>query len=549
MSTVTRTAPFVVALLLALAAARPAAADQKASVEQLKALNQSAQTAYSDGDFEKTKSHLQEAMAVAKDNGLTSNKVMASIYMLFGVLKINEHKDTDAGVKYFAKALDISPAVKVPPTMATKAVKAAFAKAEDVDPSTLGDLTETEAAPPPAKGKKGKAAPAAAADDGAAEAERQRASAAEKKAADAEKRDAERQAQIEAAKEEKEKLKREVAAAKEAEGATKAQRDKLLADTKAWGKQMEQESAAKDKTIAAKDKQIADAQAKIAQLEKDKAAKDSQLGPASARIKDLEREKAEKDKQIAALTAAEKKERETRVKLEAERPELAKQIADAKGRIAQLEKDKADRDKQIAALTASEKKERDTRERLEKTMSDVAARERERRNKEIEDHKEREKLVEGGDLPGHIREAIHCDLPDEVPPGEDIYVHCVPQPGTGAKVIAFYYRSGGMALYNAVILERSRKGWYVATIPGARVSGKLLHYYVEGRNDKQAVAASYGKAASPNVITIKAAAGGGKVAKEVGSRTVCQNLASSGLRPAQRGLQSYEGCDEAEAGG
>jgi hypothetical protein len=516
MSTVIRTAPVVVALLLALAAARPAVADQKASIEQLKALNQSAQTAYSDGDFEKTRSQLQEAMTVAKDNSLTSHKVMASIYMLFGVLKINEHKETDAGVKYFAKALDINPAVKVPPTMATKAVKAAFAKAEDVDPSTLGDLSEAEAAaPPPAKGgKKGKAAPAAAADDGAAEAERQRAAAAEKKAADAEKRDAERQAQIEAAKEEKEKLKREVAAAKEAEGASKAQRDKLLTDTKAWGKQMEQESAAKDKTIAAKDKQISDANAKIAQLEKDKAAKDSQLGPASARIKDLEREKAEKDKQIAALTAAEKKERETRLKLEGERPEKDKQLADAKGRIAQLEKEKAERDKQIAALTTSEKKERDTRERLEKTMSDVAARERERRNKEIEDHKEREKLVEGGELPGHIREAIHCDLPDDVPAGEDIYVHCVPQPGTGAKVIAFYYRSGGMALYNATILERSRKGWYVTTIPGARVSGKLLHYYVEARNDKQAVAASYGKATSPNVITIKAAAGGGKVAKK-----------------------------------
>jgi hypothetical protein len=499
MSTVIRTAPFVVALLLALAAARPAAADPKASVEQLKALNQSAQASYSDGDFDKTKSQLQEALSIAKANGLTSNKVMASIYMLYGILKINEHKDTEAGVKYFAKALDISPAVKVPPTMATKAVKAAFAKAEDVDPSTLG--------------KTGKAAPAAAADDGAAEAERQRAAAAEKKAADADKREAERQAQVEAAREEKDKLKREVAAAKEAEGASKAQRDKLLADAKAWGKQLEQESAAKDKTIAAKDKQIAEAQAKIAQLEKDKAAKDSQLGPTAARVKDLEREKADKDKQIAALTLSEKKERDARQKLESERPDKDRQLADAKGRIAQLEKDKAERDKQIAALTVSEKKERDTRERLEKTMSEVAARERERRNKEIEDHKEREKLVEGGELPGHIREAIHCDLPDEVPPGEDIYVHCVPQPGTGAKVIAFYYRSGGMALYNAVILERSRKGWYVATIPGARVSGKLMHYYVEGRNDKQAVAASYGKAASPNVITIKAAAGGGKVAK------------------------------------
>lgn len=462
MSVSTRIAPLVVALSMAFAAPRSAAADQKASVDKIKALNQSAMTAYSDGDFDKTKSQLQEAMAVAKENGLTSNKVMASIYMLYGVLKINEHKDSEAGIKYFAKALDISPAVKVPPTMATKAVKSAFAKAEDVDPTTLGDLTEADAAPaaaPPAKGKKGKAA-AAAADDGGAEAERerQRAAAAEKKAADAEKREAERQAQIEAAREEKEKLQREIAAAKEAEGSSKAQREKQLAEAKSWAQQLEKEKQAKDK-------QIAELTARVDKLEKEKADKDKQLGPAANRIKDLEREKAEKDKQIAALTA-------------------------------------------------SEKKEREAREKLEKTMSDVAARERERRNKEVGDRQEREKLVEGGELPGHIRESIHCDLPDEVPPGEDIYVHCVPQPGMGAKVIAFYYRSGGMAIYNAVILERSRKGWYVTTIPGAKVSGKLLHYYVEARNDKQAVAASYGKASSPNVITVKAGAGGGKVAKK-----------------------------------
>ena len=56
-----------------------------------------------------------------------------------------------------------------------------------------------------------------------------------------------------------------------------------------------------------------------------------------------------------------------------------------------------------------------------------------------------------------------------------------------------------------MILERSRKGWYVTTIPGARVSGKLLHYYVEARNDKQKVAASNGKATSPNVVTVRPA--------------------------------------------
>jgi hypothetical protein len=136
-------------------------------------------------------------------------------------------------------------------------------------------------------------------------------------------------------------------------------------------------------------------------------------------------------------------------------------------------------------------------------MADVAARERERRSKELEDAKEKEKLAEGGELPGHIREPVTCDLPDEVTAGEDLYVHCVPQPGVGAKLLAFYYRSGGSALYNAVMLERSRKGWYVATIPGGRVSGRLIHYYVEARDAKEKIAATNGKATSPNVLTVR----------------------------------------------
>ncbi len=224
------------------------------------------------------------------------------------------------------------------------------------------------------------------------------------------------------------------------ESQLKVDRDKLksqLGEAKTYLQQLEKEKAAKEK-------QVADANAKIQQLEKDKADRDAKLGPAGAKIAQLEKEKAEKDKQIAALTASDKKEREAKEALQKEKPERDRQLGEAKARIAQLEKDKADRDKQIASLSASDKKEREAREKLEKTMADVAARERERHSKEIEDQKEREKLVEGGELPGHIREPVTCDLPDEVPAGEDLYVHCVPQPGVGAKMLAFYYRSAGM---------------------------------------------------------------------------------------------------------
>ena len=61
--------------------------------------------------------------------------------------------------------------------------------------------------------------------------------------------------------------------------------------------------------------------------------------------------------------------------------------------------------------------------------------------------------------------------------------------------------------------ERSRKGWYVTTIPGGRVSGKLLHYYVEARDAKEKVAASNGKASSPNVVTVKPAGAFAKAKK------------------------------------
>jgi hypothetical protein len=143
--------------IMLLAAARTAGAgDSKEAMEKLKALSQGASASYTDGDFDKTRSQLQEAISLAKESGLSSNRMMAQVYVLFGVLKINEHKDTEAGVRYFAKALDISPAVKIPPTMATKAVKTAFAKAEDVDPSTIGDLSEADVPPTKKASKKDK---------------------------------------------------------------------------------------------------------------------------------------------------------------------------------------------------------------------------------------------------------------------------------------------------------------------------------------------------------------------------------------------------------
>jgi len=72
------------------------------------------------------------ALTLAKDKGLEKHATLAQTYVLLGVVEV-EDKHRDAGISAFVKALQISPAVEVPASMAKKPVKAAFAKAEDQD--------------------------------------------------------------------------------------------------------------------------------------------------------------------------------------------------------------------------------------------------------------------------------------------------------------------------------------------------------------------------------------------------------------------------------
>jgi hypothetical protein len=446
----------ITAFLLLLVAARPAlAADQKAIVEKIKGHNQAAISAYGASDFEEMKTKLLEALALGNENGLAKSKIVAQTYVLLGVLQVDGFKDSEAGVKFFAKALDISPAVQVPNGMSTKAVKAAFKKAEDEDaPAGEPELVETGKAQKPKREKEEPAAreaPAEKKSSGMTAAEKKWAEAEERKQADAERK------QAEAERKERDKLMEDLAAAKVGESTAAAEKEKLARD------KQERERA------------LADTKGRVQQLEKDKADRDKWLADTKAKLALLEKDKPERDKQLA----------------------------DAKGRIQQLEKDKADRDKWLAATKDSEKKEREGKEKLEKGLQEIAEREKERRAKENEEKQEREKLEAGPDLPGHISEPITCTLPDEVQAGADLFVHCVPQPGVGAKVIALYYRPSGAVVYNAVTMERSRKGWYVALIPGSKISGKLLQYYVEARDGREKLAASNGKANSPNIATVK----------------------------------------------
>lgn len=493
------------ALLLAWPAGRAGAVDQKAALAKIKARYETAVAAYDDGQFDKTKSQLLEAIAVAKAGGLGDSKIVGQIYLLFGVLEVAGLKQPDTGVTYFVKALDISPAIQVPPSMATKAVLAAFARAEnqgspageaaaDQTVGAAGAPSKPEPGAPTAPKEKAKETPAPAAVDG--------------KRADAPAKEPEPRAP-EDRKSVADELARARASLAVAQGEqAKLQRaaqdkDKQLADLSGRLQQLEKQ---KQQT----DKQLADVSGRLQQLEKGKPEDDKERAQAKARIQELERAKLEEDKQLAASQDSDKRQRDASEKLEKAKAESDRQLADAKARLQQLATAKLETDKQLAASKESERQQREAGEKLEKLWREATAREQERKAREEQNRLELQRLADGPELPRHFSEAIHCTIPDELLAGADLYVHCAPHPNASAKVLALYYRAAGDVLYNATIMERSKKGWFMGLVPGSKITGKLLQYYVEARDGRELVTASNGKAAAPNIALVRPARGRAK---------------------------------------
>jgi hypothetical protein len=557
----------VVTLLCVLAVAGTGrAADQKAILDKVTGHYQAAVAAYDDGEFEKTKSELVEAIALAKDNGLASRKIVAQSYLLFGVLEVAGLKEREVGIGYFAKALDISPAIQVPPSMATKAVLAAFERAENQNTAAVESATkepaETEAPP------RSKAKPEPKSDPIPSDQEAEKpASGGERKRAEAERKDGDKrsrddrerlvddlaqakvgqsmadaeQAKLQKVIQEKDKQLAEAQERLQQANKDKQDQEKQLGETKTRLQQLEKERADRDKQLAdskgrlqqlGKEKQDTDRQVTETRdagrketeakekAEKAKLESDRQLADAKARAQQLTRDKQDTDKQLGDTRESLRKEREADDRLGKAKLESDRQLADSKARLQQLTRDKqesdqqlaatqkqlADTEKQLAASKEGEKKEHEARDKVERSRQEDAARDKDRKNREEQARAEREKLIEGPDLPSHFSEPVLCTIPDEIPAGADLFVHCLPHPNASAKVVAFYYRGGGSLLYNATTMERSKKGWYTTVVPGNRVTGRLLQYYVEARDAKQAVAASNGRASSPNIATIRPAA-------------------------------------------
>jgi hypothetical protein len=428
-------------LLVSLSLAGTAGADERAALKKIEAADAAAMAAYSSGKAEKAKDQLLEAIVLGKENGLEAHAAMARVYLHLAAVQSEGLKDEAKARRYFGLAVRIQPDIQATGALATPAVVRGLEQAR----------AASGAAPAAA------ATPAAAA--GASEEDRARA----------------RQAEVAAA-----------------------------------------EARARDKATAA----VLKEKEREAQEQGQKARED--------------REKL--GKELAVLQDREKREREGREKLQAEKQALEKQLAEAQEREKKeraekerLQRANQDLEKQILAARESEKKEREAREQLQ-------AGERDRQAKASQEKVARDKLAEGPDMPGSIPQPIFCPTRDEWAAGADVFIHCAPQSQVKAKELALYYRPSGALHYNSLLMERSKKGWYVATIPAGRVTGRMLQYYVEAHGPKGEVAAVNGKPTSPNIMMIRPGAlGEAPAAGQLTSASASASKARSGRR--ERGRQ------------
>ena len=484
----------VAALLLSLAAT-PIAEAAPAAIKKIENLNAKAIAAYEGGDSEAAKTLLLDAVVLGKANGLGEHVAVGRTYLNLGLIHIDGLKDAERGERYFTLALRIDPSIKMKSGMANDDVVRAFEKARTLAAAEQARQAETasdteaqlaEQAAQSAGAEKEKRSKAAAAAQEKADREeqdkilRELASTREREAKDKEKAALlaaqEKREREQKAKEEQDKILRDLAAAREREAKETAQRER---EEKERLRQELAQAAARDKERAAKEAQ-----------------ERAQMG----------KWKADVEKDLAATREREKAERAAKEQLAKDKQALEKLLAAEKER---LEKEMKELAKKLAEAEAREKKERAAKEDLQEEKRLTVLRETDARRLAQQQKEQREKeaatraaLAEGPALPANIPERLHCSTPDEAPPETDFFVHCVPQGSVKADEITLFYRPSGSSRFNTMAMERSRKGWYTAVVPGALVKGRMLQYYVEAGNARGKAAASNGKASSPNVVMI-----------------------------------------------
>jgi hypothetical protein len=114
-----------------VAMTRPALADDRdsATVGKITLLNRKAVDAYQHLEFETALQFLNEALDQSERAGLTQHPIRARTFVTLGIVTLGGFKQRDAAVKYFRKALQIQPEVRLSPGLANPDIQAAFDEA------------------------------------------------------------------------------------------------------------------------------------------------------------------------------------------------------------------------------------------------------------------------------------------------------------------------------------------------------------------------------------------------------------------------------------
>jgi len=107
------------------------------------------------------------------------------------------------------------------------------------------------------------------------------------------------------------------------------------------------------------------------------------------------------------------------------------------------------------------------------------------------------------DLPSSMSAPLMCTVPDVVPPGKELSMRCAVKPGVNAKVVQLHHRAPGVEAYQVLRMNKTAKGWYLATLPGHVMKEGNLQIYFDARDGADNEVASNGQVDSPSIIAIR----------------------------------------------
>ena len=122
---------FVISLVVTMLVASSARAEDRDSavVGKITFLNRKAVDAYQHLEFETAMRLLNEALDLSERSGLTMHPIRARTFVTMGIVTLGGMKQRDQAVKYFRKALQIQPEVRLSSGLANPEIQAAFDEA------------------------------------------------------------------------------------------------------------------------------------------------------------------------------------------------------------------------------------------------------------------------------------------------------------------------------------------------------------------------------------------------------------------------------------